>query len=151
MSYPSIPLVLATFLAGASEERLSVKERLSASGTTNVTIVVHNGESLNSRRLEIEQDGQWGSVTEQAVRLYNEGPVETAAVFYPADGNEPVDFGLLLRPGEPPLGLMWTYGPKFGLHKAPDNVVEQISNGAGIEALQGLLDRPNTLKATSQD
>lgn len=141
MSYPQIPLVYATFLAGASEERLTLK------GTTNVTVIIHEGENLRSRRLTIENDAQWGAVVEQAVRLFNEGPADSAAVFYPADGDEPLDFGLLLRPNEAPLGLAWTYGPIFGIQMAPQNVVEQISNGAGIEVLQGLLNRPSAAPA----
>ena len=145
MSYPQIPLVYATFLAQAASERLGVK------GKTNVTVIVHHDQELRSRRLEIENDAQWPAVTEQAVRLFNEGAADTAAVFYPADGDEPVDFGLLLRPNQPPLGLMWTYGPTFAIHLAPDNVVEQISNGAGIEVLQGMLNRAHQGAAIKQD
>jgi hypothetical protein len=141
---PIIPLVLATFLAQASEERLTLK------GKTNVTIIVQNGESLNSRRLEIVEEGQWGNVAEQAARLYSEGPVESAAIFYPVDGDDPADLGLLLRPGQPPLALLWTYGPVFGIHKAPDEARDNIAKGAGIEMLQGLLDRPTKL-STGQD
>ena len=139
MDNPQIPLATVNFLAEATEERLEVNSK---PNTKIVTLIVQYGQETRSIRIEITNDIQWGNVSETAAKLFIKGkPADSAAIFYPTDDEKTlVDLGLLLRPNEVPLGLLWTFGPRFAIHLAPQESADQISTGAGVAVLQGMLD-----------
>lgn len=136
MSYPILPMAIVTFLAGISEERATLRK-----GPRHVTVLAHHNETVRSVRFEIENDGHWSSMVERSVQLFNEGDVDTMTVIYPADGDDPVDFGIILEGLKEPSCFQWGYSPKFDVRLAPTNVIESIRRGIGVETLQSLLDK----------
>jgi len=136
-----LPMALVTFLAGVSKERSELPK-----GPRNVTTIVHRGEGVRSARFAVEVDAHWNEVVEQTIRMFNEGPADTIVVIYPADGTDPVDFGIILEGGRKPFCFQWTYSPVFDIRLAHPDVIAQISKGVGVETFQGLLDRDHRLK-----
>ena len=139
MDNQQIPLATVNFLAEATEERLKVDGK---PNTKNVTLIVQSGQETRAVRMEITDDNQWGSVGEEAAKLFNTGkPADSAAIFYPTDDvNTLADLGLILRPNEEPMGVLWSFGPRFAIHLAPQEATDQITAGAGVAVLQGMLD-----------
>lgn len=135
MSYPILPMALVTFLAGASKERSELP-----TGPRNITVVAHHNERVWPMRFAVETDAHWGEVVESSVRLFSQQKVDTMTIIYPADDNS-VDFGIILEGGRKPSFFEWQYKPVFNVRLAPDNIIASISKGAGVETLQGLLDR----------
>lgn len=152
MSYPILPMAIVTYLAGISEERSQLPK-----GPRHVTVMAHHNETVRSIRFEVQEDAHWATVVEQSVRLFNEADVDTMTIIYPADGDDPVDFGIILEGLKAPSFFQWTYSPRFDIRLAPPNVIASITRGVGVETLQGLLDktarnaakRPQTLTSVS--
>lgn len=136
MSYPILPMAIVTFLAGISKQRAELPRT-----QRNITVLAHHDKTVNSIRLAVEDDSQWGQVVQGAVTLFNQGDVDTMAIIYPADGEDPVDFGVIMEGGRKPSFFQWGYDPVFDIRLAPTNVIEQISQGVGVDTIQGLLDR----------
>lgn len=129
-------MALVTFLAAISKERSELPK-----GPRHVTSVVHHDTSVRASRFAVETDMHWSEVIERTIQEYNKGPVDTVTMIYPSDGDDPVDFGIILEGGRKPFCFQWTYAPVFDIRLTSESIQSQIGQGVGVSTLQGLLDK----------
>jgi hypothetical protein len=108
----------------------------------NIIGIAQSGETVRHSAWAAERDNNahWMEVETGLVGLYNGGPVDTMAVFFPAgDG---VAAGYLVEGGQPTMFLHWHYasGP-FNIHLCNEEEIKQLSSAAGLNTLKSLLDR----------
>lgn len=137
MSYPSLPFALVHFLASVSAERLSLDNSAS-----QITIVAQHDKSTRARRLEISDESHWQSVLTNAVAMVAEKPTDTLTILYPSSDGAPVDVGVLIEGGKPPMVFSWTFGPAFQMLLIEEGETRNmVLNGAGVQETQAILDR----------
>lgn len=137
MSYNRIPLAYVAHLASISEGRAQMP-----ADKVNIIGLAQSGDTVRQSAWSADNDNSahWMEVETGLVKLFNDGPVDTMAVFFPAgDG---VAAGYLVEGGEPTMFLHWHYadGP-FNVHALTGNGIGNLVDAAGLNTLKGLLDK----------
>ena len=147
-TYPALPLAIVNWLAQAWKERASQENK------RIVTIAAHSDKNVNFHHFEMEEapDGNllWDPVFSGIAQITSGEKSDTMMIAYPTrkgegevgDGTES-DACILLRPHQPPQFFSWRWKPEFNLyHLEPeDEVAKQISKGAGVNIMQGILNK----------
>lgn len=136
MTYPVLPMALVTFLAGVSKERSELPK-----GPKHITTIIHRNQGVRAMRFAVENDAHWNEVVEKTIQSYNEADVDTVTFIYPTNGDEAIDYGIILQGGRKPFCFQWGYAPIFDIRLVHPDIEAQISKGVGVETMQGLLDR----------
>ncbi|MFZ3481712.1 hypothetical protein [Sphingomonas sp. 3-13AW] len=137
MSYTRIPLAYVSYLASFSEARAGMPE-----DKVNIIGLAQSGDTIRQSAWSAQADNSahWMEVETGLVKLFNDGPVDTMAVFFPA--GKGVAAGYLVEGGQPTVFLHWHYadGP-FSLHSLTGDGIGNLSQAAGLETLKGLVDK----------
>lgn len=145
---PYVPLALVWQLANQTATRRSL------TGDNYAHIVLTKGQMSNMTGIRINDttgpdfDAFVGRALEGVTRM---GP-DTATILYATQPsnvleigqmNVKEDYGLILRPHEPPFGIAWQYAPEFQMTLLNEKAMEEIGKGVGMAEVQQLLDRLN--------
>lgn len=138
MSYTSIPLAYVGHLASISQGRSEMP-----GDKVNIIGLAQSGETVRQSAwsADNENSAHWMEVETGLVKLFNDGPVDTMAVLFPAgDG---LAAGYLVEGGKPTVFLHWHFadGGPFNLHELTGDGIGNLVNAAGLETLKGLVDR----------
>lgn len=137
MSYTSIPLAYVGHLASISQGRAEMP-----ADKVNIIGLAQSGSTVRQSAWSAESDNSahWMEVETGLVKLFNDGPVDTMAVLFPA--GEGVAAGYLVEGGKPTVFLHWHYadGP-FNVHELTGDGIGNLVDAAGLNTLKGLVDR----------
>lgn len=150
MSYTSIPLAYVGHLASISRNRAEMP-----ADRINIIGLAQSGSTVRQSAWSAEagNDAHWMEVETGLVKLFNEGPVDTMAVLFPA--GEGLAAGYLVEGGKPTVFLHWHFadGGPFNLHELTGDGIGNLVGAAGLATLKGLVDRmsgaPKTLPGVS--
>ncbi len=138
MSYTRIPLAYVGHLASISQGRAEMP-----ADKVNIIGLAQSGDTVRQSAWSAEADNgsHWMEVETGLVKLFNDGPVDTMMVLFPAgDG---VAAGYLVEGGQPTIFVHWHFadGGPFNLHELTGNGIGNLVDAAGLNTLKGLVDR----------
>lgn len=143
---PYVPLALVWQLANQTATRRGL------TGENYAHIVTTKGQSSAMTGIRINDtagpdfDAFLGRALDAVTRMVP----DTATILYATQPgnvleigqvNVKEDYGLILRPHQPPFGIAWQYSPDFQMTLLSEESMAGISKGVGMEEVQQLLDR----------
>ena len=135
--YPTLPFALVYHLARITPER---EER--GLNRRIVGIHVHRDKNINSQRIEIERDEQLPIIEAEVGRMIAQGPLDTITLTFSTNGENPMDLGVILETGKPPMIFTWIWKPYFGIELVTDGSLDKdIDEWSGVKLAKGLMAR----------